>query len=128
MRIGVIGGLDRNARELQELARCHGHELELHTGVVSGPASSAGLRALVGRADLVVVLTDINSHNGVQLARRQARLLNRPLRIMRRLGPSRLAALLRETDVRPCYGTHHDWPPSGLQNGAAAPPPLSAVR
>jgi hypothetical protein len=94
MRIGLVGGLDRSARDLEGLARADGHELEVHTGVVNGPASSAGLRALVARADLVVILTDINSHNAVRLARRQARLQHRSLRIMRRLGPSQFALLL----------------------------------
>jgi Uncharacterized protein conserved in bacteria (DUF2325) len=96
MRIGVIGGLDRKAPDLQDMAAASGHRLETHTGVVSGPASAAGLRALVDRSDLVVVLTDINSHNAVREARRQARLRNRPLRIMRRLGTSQFAAFLRE--------------------------------
>jgi hypothetical protein len=90
-----VGGLDRKARDLEGLAVARGHELELHTGVVSGPASSAGLRALVSRADLVVILTEINSHNAVRMARRQAKLQNRPCRIMRRLGASQFAALLQ---------------------------------
>ena len=94
MRIGVVGGLDRNARELQSRAHAGGHELETHTGVLSGPASAAGLRALVERADLVVILTEINSHNAVRIARRHARLRNRPVKIMRRLNASQLAALL----------------------------------
>jgi hypothetical protein len=94
MKIGVIGGLDRNARELQGRALAVGHELETHTGVMSGPASAAGLRSLVERSDLVVILTEINSHNAVRMARRHARLRNRPVRIMRRLNASQLAALL----------------------------------
>src|SRR5206468_6405359 len=71
-----------------------GHELELHTGVISGSASAAGLRALVARSELVVVVTDVNSHNAVKTARREARLRNRPLRIVCRIGASQLAALL----------------------------------
>jgi hypothetical protein len=94
VRIGVVGGLDRRARELETQALAGGHQLELHTGVLSGPASSAGLRALVGRADLVVILTEINSHNAVRMARRHARQQHRPVKILRRLGPSQLAALM----------------------------------
>jgi hypothetical protein len=96
MRIGVVGGLDRKARDLEAMAQAGGHHLELHTGVLSGPASSAGLRALVSRADLVVILTEINSHNAVRLARREAKLHNRPCRILRRLGAKQLAALLQD--------------------------------
>ena len=93
MRIGIVGGLDRQARELEGMALARGHQLELHTGVVAGSASAAGLRALVVRSDLVIVVTDVNSHNGVRMARRQARLANRPLRLLRRMNVSQFAAL-----------------------------------
>jgi len=92
MRIAIVGGLDRNARDLEAVAHAGGHELDTHTGVVAGRASSAHLRAMVARADLVFILTDINSHNGVQLAKRVARQHHRPLRILRRLAPAHLAA------------------------------------
>ena len=69
--------------------------MAVHSGVVAGAASAAGLRALVTRSDLVIVLTDVNSHNGVRMARRQARLSNRPLRLLRRLNVSQFAALLQ---------------------------------
>jgi len=96
MRIGIVGGLDRNARELEALAHSAGHRLELHTGVVGGSASAAGLRAMVARSELVVILTDVNSHGGVDIARRQARLRNRPFKLMRRLSISQFAAFLDE--------------------------------
>ena len=94
MRIGIVGGLDRVARDLQEVARTGGHELETHTGVVAGKAAAESLRALVAWSDLVFVLTEINSHNGVRVARQAARLHHRPLRMLRRLGPKHLAAYL----------------------------------
>lgn len=96
MRIGIVGGLDRRARELEGIALARGHELELHTGVIAGSASAAGLRAMVARADLVIVVTDVNSHNGVRLARQQARLSRRPLRLLRRMGISQFEALVRD--------------------------------
>lgn len=96
MRIGIIGGFDRAASVMQGVAEANGHQLELHTGVMAGGASSASLRALVGRAELVVIVTEVNSHNAVLAARREARLRQRPLKIVRRMGPSQLAALLRE--------------------------------
>ena len=94
MRIGINGGIDRTANLLQSVAAAHGHQLELHTGVISGSASADTLRALVARSELVVVVTDVNSHNAVKTARREARLRHRPLRIVRRIGASQLAALL----------------------------------
>jgi hypothetical protein len=95
MRIGIIGGLDRVARELEAVAREGGHELGTHTGVIAGKATSTRLRALVIWSDLVLVLTDVNSHNAVHLARQVARAHHRPLRILRRLGPSHLASYLK---------------------------------
>jgi hypothetical protein len=94
MRIGIIGGLDRNARDLEAAAKSGGHRVETHTGVVGGAASASSLRALVSRADLVFVLTDVNSHNAVHIARRTARAHRVPLRIVRRLSASHLAAYL----------------------------------
>jgi hypothetical protein len=94
MRIAIIGGMDRQARELEGVAAAAGHRLETHTGVISGSASASHLRALVARADLVFVLTDVNSHNAVKLARDTAKLHHRPLRIARRLGAKHLAAFL----------------------------------
>jgi hypothetical protein len=101
MRIGIIGGLDRNARDLEAVAEAGGHVLETHTGVVSGSASAASLRALVSRVDLLFILTDVNSHNAVHIARRTARLHHVPLRIVRRLGPSHLAAYLVQLGREP---------------------------
>jgi hypothetical protein len=94
MRIGIVGGLDRNAPALQALATARGHVLEVHKGVVAGPTSANGLRALVQRADLIIVLTDVNSHNAVKMARVEARRWHRPLRLLRRLGPSQFSAWL----------------------------------
>jgi hypothetical protein len=105
MRIGIVGGLDRRARELEEIAVARGHQLELHTGVIAGSASAAGLRALVSRADLVLVLTDVNSHNGVRMARRQARISHRPIRLLRRLGAAQFEALVARSTR---------WPRDGL--------------
>jgi hypothetical protein len=95
VRIGIVGGLDRNASDLKGIARASGHDLELHTGGVAGPGSASGLRSLVTRSDLVLVLTDINSHNAVRMARRQARQTGVPLRLLSRLGATQFTALLR---------------------------------
>lgn len=100
MRIGIVGGLDRNARDLEAIAAARGHRLEVHTGGLAGPASAAGLRALVTRADLVIVLTDVNSHNAVRMARRQARLRHTPLRLLRRLGATQFAAFVQGLPAR----------------------------
>jgi Uncharacterized protein conserved in bacteria (DUF2325) len=95
MRIGIVGGLERSASDLKSIARASGHDVELHTGGLAGPASAGFLRALVIRSDLVIVLTDVNSHNAVRMARRHARHSGVPVRLLRRLGPTQFTALLR---------------------------------
>ena len=42
--------------------------------MISASASADNLRALVARSQLVLVVTDVNSHNAVKIARRGARL------------------------------------------------------
>jgi len=95
MRIGIIGGVDRSGSLLQAVAESRGHHLELHTGVMSSAVAASSLRALIARSELVVVVTDVNSHNAVRMARRVARSLHVPVRILRRLGPTQLAAYLQ---------------------------------
>jgi hypothetical protein len=94
MHIAIIGGLDRNARDLAAVAEARGHTLDTHTGVIGGAAAAASLRALVARADLIFLVTDLNSHNAVHIARRTARVHHVPVRIVRRLGPTHLTSYL----------------------------------
>jgi hypothetical protein len=105
MHIGIVGGLDRAEPLFSRIATDAGHTVEFHTGRTNA-RGTAQLDALVERADLVLVLTDINSHGGVQLARRLAARRGRPLMILRRLGAARFAEL--------CVGTT-------LEAGAARP-------
>ena len=98
MRIGIVGGIIGRLTCCKDVAAARGHQLELHTGVISGSASADNLRALVARSELVVIVTDVNSHNAVKTARREARLRNRGLRIVRRIGASQLATLKKKLD------------------------------
>lgn len=100
MRIGIIGGLDRNEGSLERLARDRGHEVEVHNGDMRGTAPAA-LAGLVERADLVVIVTDINSHNAVRAARKLLRTTPRPSVLVRKLGMSRFLALLQEHATEP---------------------------
>ena len=95
MRVGIVGGLDRNEGSYERLAEALGHQVEHHTGVMRGTAG-AELESLVKRSDLVVILTDVNSHAAVKMTRKLSSLHHRPAVLMRRLGPSRFSALLRE--------------------------------
>jgi hypothetical protein len=108
MHIGLVGGIDRNRTLYGQLARECGHSVECHTGVLAGRGSDS-LAALVERADLVVVVTDVNSHAGVLGARRLSRARGRRCVLVRRMGTSRFRTLLGEleTDAEThCPGAH----------------------
>lgn len=93
MRIGIVGGLDRAGPSLSRQAEAMGHELLLHDGSMSSCGARA-LERLVERAELVVILTDVNSHGAVRHARQLLRERGRAPIILRRCGPGRFAALL----------------------------------
>lgn len=95
MRIAIIGGHDRSGTSLAQVARRCGHELEFHPGHVAGRGSDE-IRAIVGRAELVLVLTDLNSHGAVHVARKAAQKLGRDLVLMKRVGLKNLAKLLEQ--------------------------------
>lgn len=99
MRIGIIGGIDRQEPELSRLAAAAGHVLELHTGKVGGRGAGE-LRALVARVDLLLVVTDHNSHTAVQMARRLGRQLGCPVVVLARCGVARFQALLAALAAR----------------------------
>jgi hypothetical protein len=93
MRIAIVGGAERIEARLRDLAEAHGHQLDFHAGHMSGPASDR-LRALVDRCDLLVIITEINSHAAVLHARSLARRSGRPVHLVRRLGTSQLRVLM----------------------------------
>jgi len=93
MRIAWIGGLDRNEMQLKRMAAQAGHHLDFHKGDTGGRGAAA-LRSTVERADLVIILTDVNSHGGVQLARRLCQRLGRGVLVVRRCGASQFQRLL----------------------------------
>lgn len=97
MQIGWVGGLERSDSTLEQLAAAAGHKLEFHNGDVRGNGLSA-IRGLVSRSSFVVILTTVNSHQGVQLAKRLARKNNRPYLVMKRCGQSRFRQLLTAID------------------------------
>lgn len=93
MNIAMIGGLDRNERLLRQLAHSQGHRLEMHSGRMCG-RGAVELRALVERADFVILTPDVNSHGAVQLGKKWAREQERPWVILRTCGVARFRTLL----------------------------------
>lgn len=97
MRIGIVGGLDRAGTVLSRLASAAGHELTLHDGAMSSCGARA-LERLVDRADVVVILTGVNSHAAVLRARRLLRVRGRAPLLLRGCGAARFGALLAELE------------------------------
>lgn len=99
MRIAWIGGLERNEGQIVSIAAEAGHQLEFHPGHVGGRGSNE-IRSAIERADFVVILTDVNSHGAVLLAKKIARQLGRGTLVARRCGPSRFRQLLDAMTTR----------------------------
>ncbi len=93
MRIGVVGGLDRATELLARRAAQAGHVALFHTGDVGGRGSRT-LSAMIERCDVVLVITEINSHGALQLTRRLLRERNREPVLMRRCGVGQFTAFL----------------------------------
>ena len=99
IRVCLIGGVDRSPALLSRAAASVGAEVEHHTGHMTGRGAD-GLAGAISRADLVVILTDVNSHNAVLAARRLAVARGRRYVLMRRCSPRNLVALIEETTTQ----------------------------
>lgn len=91
LRIAIVGGISRSEHDYRAVAEQCGVEIAFHSGDVRGHKSAA-LVEIVARSDVVIVLTDVNSHGAMWLARRTARRFGRRIELHRRFSPSRLAA------------------------------------
>ena len=99
MRVLLVGGLDRNEAQLAALAAANGHVLELHTGDVGGRGADV-LTRKVERANLVVIVTEVNSHGGVLLAKKIVRRFGKASMIVRKMGASKLQGLFDAIEAR----------------------------
>ena len=93
MRIAMVGGMERHEREIARRARADGHDFEAHRGRVGGRHAQE-LEAIVSRSDVVVIVTDVNSHGAMYIAKRAAAKHGRPAVIVRSCSPSTFSALL----------------------------------
>jgi hypothetical protein len=83
VHIGWVGGLDRSKARFSEVAERAGHTLEMHEGHVGGRGGLI-LEGIVARCDLLVIVTELNSHNGVMHAKRLAHRSGRRSLIVRK--------------------------------------------
>jgi hypothetical protein len=98
IRVVVIGGLSRAGELWSRAGASIGVKLEHHDGRTRG-RGAAEIEAAVRRADIVVIITDPNSHGGVAVARRAAILAARPHVLVKRLRPNGLAAVLADASA-----------------------------
>jgi hypothetical protein len=104
MKIAVIGGREASEPELVRIAEQAGYAIEFHDGHSAGRGSHA-IRALVARADLTVVVTEINSHGGVITAKSAARQYGKSTFITRRFSTTQLRGLLMALERKARLGS-----------------------
>ena len=95
LKVAVIGGLTRATDQWKRAGAALGVELEHHDGQSAG-RRAGDIASIVRRADVVLIITDLNSHNGVAQARRGALAHGRPHLLLRRLRPDGLAVAIAE--------------------------------
>ncbi|HVK78205.1 MAG TPA: DUF2325 domain-containing protein [Kofleriaceae bacterium] len=95
MRVAIVGGLSRAHGQWERAGDALGVELEHHAGQTQGRHSDE-LAAVVRRADVVVIITNPNSHNGVAVARRTAQRWSRPHLLIKHLRPDGLGPVLAD--------------------------------
>lgn len=93
MRIAVVGGLERHEPEIERRALALGHAVEFHRGRVGGRHTEE-LEAMVQRCDLSIIVTLVNSHGAMYIAKKAAGRATRPALITRTCGPSRFSQIL----------------------------------
>ena len=87
-----VCGLDRSEGQLERW-----HAKPAHTRVHPGNRSNGFARAqIVSGPDFVLIVTDVNSHGAVLLAKRLCRRAKQPYLMLRRCGSARFQALLAD--------------------------------
>ncbi len=93
LRIAVVGGLERHEPEIERRARALGHTVEFHRGRVGGRHADE-LEAMVQRCDVTIMVTQVNSHGAMYIAKKAAARFERRALIARTCGPSSFSALV----------------------------------
>jgi len=99
MHIAVVGGREKDERNLSRIAKGAGYELEFEPGHLHGRGVE-GIRSAISRSDLVVIVTDINSHGAVHIAKQAAQRHKKPTLIVTKFSAVRLKGLLEALDRR----------------------------
>lgn len=99
LRVAVIGGLSRASGQWVAAGVKAGFDLEHHDGKCGG-RGPRDIAAAIRRSDVVVILTDTNSHIGVGVARKAAAAAGRPFMLVKRLRPDGIAEAVAELQRR----------------------------
>jgi len=94
-----VGGLDRAYRHLESFAARLGHTLEVHDGKTHGRGVEE-LARRVARADVVVIVVEVNSHGAALLAKSLARREGTPAVTVRKGSVSVLQRVIAWLDAR----------------------------
>lgn len=99
MRIAVVGGRLKSDDQLTRIAHHSGHQIDFHEGDLHGRGVDE-IRAIVARSELVVIVTEINSHGGVLAAKKAARQYRTPSLVVRKLSGAKLKTLCEALEAR----------------------------
>jgi hypothetical protein len=94
MRVGIVGGTEKNLTRFEEVAAVEGCEVEFHDGRLAGRGSEA-LETLLSRCDVIVLITRINSHAAMHKTQKYCRRYPRKVLFVRRFGLHALADIAR---------------------------------
>jgi hypothetical protein len=98
MRVGIIGGKEISQTRYAEVAQAADSQVEFHDGHMAGRGSEA-LATLVSRCDVIVIVTQINSHAAVRMAQKYCRKRGRRVLIVRRFGLHSFASIVQNQSL-----------------------------
>jgi hypothetical protein len=120
MHIAIIGGRDKTQVDLTQIAKAAGYELEFHDGHANGRGAHI-IRNIVSRAELVVIVTEINSHSGVFIAKREAQRFKKPTMVTRNFSCARLRGLIDALNRRRDVSSWDQGEPFGQEHALTQP-------
>lgn len=95
LRVAFVGGVACVDRQLLALGEELGIDIEVHQGHMKAQ-SRHRLASLIARANVLVLVTGVNSHGAVSVAKREAERSGIEVRILKFCGSSRARTLLAE--------------------------------
>lgn len=95
LRVAFVGGVECVERQLIAAGDELGVDVEVHPGHMKGPMKDR-LVALIARAHVLVLVTGVNSHGAVGVAKRAAAKSGAEVRIVKFCGSSKARSILSE--------------------------------